>query len=358
MPIKRERIFYLDLIRAVAFFCIVTIHFNAEVSQMFVLTNHVFSNHVLGSIYLGDFGVSLFFMISGAALMYVNGETCKPLKTFYWKRFKSLYPMFWLAWIIAFCTLFMINKSINDGAQLWTILLTVLGMDGYTFVLGAAPFGYYILGEWFLGCIVLLYLIYPLLSYMLNKKPWLTCIFFLGVYIILSFYFMGIFFLLRIPEMLFGMLFMKYIRKPKPIHGGIAIVVLFISMCLRQYLRPLTYCVLASACVFTLLALLAGWVKNISVQKIFQVLSKYSYAAFLIHHVLITAMIKGFDLPSLTRKEVWLLYFIYLVLTGILSYGLYHLNERVLKAASRFYSARKENKSNEGVTENAITSLR
>ena len=99
---KKERLFYLDFIRTIATISILLTHFNAiyifsypEQSDKAVITSRVFG------LYIGDFGVSLFFIISGAALMYIYGEKMD-LKTFYYKRFKSIFPMFWLAYFFAF----------------------------------------------------------------------------------------------------------------------------------------------------------------------------------------------------------------------------------------------------------------
>ena len=61
---KRTRIFYLDLVRALAALLIVLTHFNNPylADGGYVLTNFPFG------IYVGGLGVSLFLIISGAAL--------------------------------------------------------------------------------------------------------------------------------------------------------------------------------------------------------------------------------------------------------------------------------------------------
>ena len=107
---KKERLFYLDFVRAVAAVSIVITHFNARylylnppMPEKAVLTTTV------SNIYIGDWGVSLFFIISGAALMYVYEKKCE-LKTFYKKRFFSIYPMFWMAYIAAFIYSFYADK--------------------------------------------------------------------------------------------------------------------------------------------------------------------------------------------------------------------------------------------------------
>ena len=77
---KKQRLFYLDLIRAVALVCILVIHFNAAVTGYFTLPSKLFGSVLPFNIYLGDFGSSLFFMVSGAALQYTSpGQGREPL---------------------------------------------------------------------------------------------------------------------------------------------------------------------------------------------------------------------------------------------------------------------------------------
>ena len=96
---KKERIFYLDFIRAAATLLIILTHYNAlflytspQMPEKAVITCY-FSN-----VYIGDLGVSLFLIISGAALMYVYKEKCR-VGEFYKKRFWSIYPLFWIGYL-------------------------------------------------------------------------------------------------------------------------------------------------------------------------------------------------------------------------------------------------------------------
>ena len=69
---KRERIFYLDFIRALAVILILLTHYNALFLYMDPQPlDKVVITYKICNLYIGDFGVSLFFIISGAALMYV-----------------------------------------------------------------------------------------------------------------------------------------------------------------------------------------------------------------------------------------------------------------------------------------------
>ena len=56
------------MVRAVALICILVVHFNATVTGYFTLPHKIFTSNLPLGIYLGDFGSSLFFIVSGASL--------------------------------------------------------------------------------------------------------------------------------------------------------------------------------------------------------------------------------------------------------------------------------------------------
>ena len=80
----------------------------------------------------------------------------------YMKRWKAVYPSFYIAYIMLFIWYIRFNRTFFTGRSPLTLVFTVLGMDGY--LAGAVP-TWYILGEWFLGAIILCYVLYPLIVY-------------------------------------------------------------------------------------------------------------------------------------------------------------------------------------------------
>lgn len=155
-----ERIASLELIRALCSIGIVLFHIAAHIEWApYYLRGGYNASY-------GDIIVTLFFILSGFVL-YLNYSGELKLKEFYYKRFKSLMPMYYLAFL--FCFLINVIKSgrffYNPSAAPASLLLTIIGMDGY---LAYSVNNYYILGEWFLGAIVLLYAAYPALSWEFN----------------------------------------------------------------------------------------------------------------------------------------------------------------------------------------------
>lgn len=154
-----------NFIRAVCALGIIVYHFSCHLPA--TLCRPLLST---ANCFWGDCIVAVFFILSGI-LIYRNNRTITSLKTFYFKRIKSIFPAFYLAFF--YC--FMIN-AIKSGKLFYlgnakSLLLSVFGLDGYFYYKGP---NYYILGEWFLGAIILLYLLYPVLVKLFNRFPILT----------------------------------------------------------------------------------------------------------------------------------------------------------------------------------------
>ena len=68
---QRERILYFDLIKLIAMLCVFVCHFTRSLEAAVVGFDFKILPDTVFSVYLGSFGVTLFFIVSGAALMYV-----------------------------------------------------------------------------------------------------------------------------------------------------------------------------------------------------------------------------------------------------------------------------------------------
>ena len=121
----------------------------------------------------GSIIVYVFFIVSGICLYKSNRDIT--IRQFYFKRWKALYPAFYIAWVAVYIIRTATTGSFNpDGASLWTIPLTIAGVDGYFLYLGP---NFYLIGEWFLGAIIFLYLLYPLTIRFFKKAPVASLIF-------------------------------------------------------------------------------------------------------------------------------------------------------------------------------------
>ena len=97
--------------------CILTVHFNATVTGYFTLPHKLFTSTLPLGIYLGDFGSTLFFIVSGASLALTVPENQSPAQ-FYKKRAGAVYPLFWLAWFVVFSWQLCRGKDDHAGADL------------------------------------------------------------------------------------------------------------------------------------------------------------------------------------------------------------------------------------------------
>lgn len=288
---KKPRLFYLDWIRAIAAILIVVTHFN----NPYLEPTRFFVNRPFG-IYIGGLGVSLFLIISGAALMYNYGDReSLDLRTFYTKRAKTLYPMFWVAFVVANILLFIRNNGyIFVPRHKITAIFSLFGMDGYASAFGVGTF--YTLGEWFLGFIILFYIVFPLLRVGVNKMPIATVCIVLTLYAATVAFFTfyqiprvpsDILLTTRLPELVFGMIFVKFIKKVPHWLAAISFVILALQQ-LTHILKDNIAVTVVGILAFLLLSYIGELVKSFKpLSTCTKFISAYSYPIFLVHHVLI-----------------------------------------------------------------------
>ena len=202
----KQRIHTLDIIRILATFFILVFHWNIYAYHYGIDAEPVFNlPFATGTVAVP--AVSLFFILSGASLMLSTRENFS-LKKYFLRRFLSIYPLYWLSYAVVFFHVYVLRHVPMDK-PLITLPLSFLAMDG----LLADTFNtWYLIGEWFVGCIVLLYLIFPLLRLAVKKAPGLS----LAGGLVLALLLTRVpafpidathFPLTRVPEMLFGMVY-------------------------------------------------------------------------------------------------------------------------------------------------------
>ena len=230
-------------------------------------------------------------MMSGALLYYrYKGEM--DVFKFYRKRWESIYPEFWLLY-----GCFFIKNATSAGTLFykgrpWMLLLSLFGVDGY---FKYRIDNYYILGEWFLGAIIMIYLLYPILLRIFQRAPLvlsamllLLCLAIENVgFFQISLYRNLIF---CIFEFEIGMLLMKHREK---LRGPICIIsCLLIEILLVTVQMPIStglYTILSSAALYLLLGEVGVWTESRSRRFAWIVGTGagISYSAYLLHrHVL------------------------------------------------------------------------
>lgn len=172
----------MDVIRFISMAAIVYYHliitlYLSGIRQL-ESVHHLYENN---NIHVATVGVGLFFMISGAGLMLSTKDAEHlDLKEYYRKRFfKILVPFYlvYLLWLLAFMILTGegLSAIYTSGANPFMFIFTLLGMDAYLSSFGIATFSLGI-GEWFLGALVIMYLVFPFLRWALKKNKWISLI--------------------------------------------------------------------------------------------------------------------------------------------------------------------------------------
>lgn len=303
---KKQRLFEFDLIRALACIVIVIYHFSASIQTINTgdwARFDYFTDFVNGN--LGEITVvSLFFMISGACLYLSNDAfDAKTLLTFYKKRWLAIFPAFYLVWGFIYLQNVLLLKSFFFLGKK-KLLLSLLGMDGYTAYLGP---NYYSVGEWFLGALIILYLLFPLLVLGINKSQILTALPIIAgfiLFLVTDFVKMSD---LRNPftcliAFYMGMVFAKNLELFKKkwlllISLPASLILLFVPLSINHIICMILLAFMLMITFFHLGTLL----KEIApIKSAFSFLSSITYEIFLLHHVLVNYVLQYFSLTKLT----------------------------------------------------------
>lgn len=338
---KREHLFSLDFVRVLAAVMIVIFHYNAvtlmipEVNKPILL----FVHYANGS--MGHIGVSLFFILAGASLMYSSMEKLD-LKQYFKKRFLAIFPIYWTVYSAFFVYNYLIKRVFTFDKPLWRLLLSVIGMDGYLNYL--IP-NYYLLGEWFIGCILLIYLMFPFLRKCMLRWPVLTPVAVGMIYVPLTLFYpfqmdIQFFFLLRVPEVLFGMYFIKYLygtKQQREKYNWKWGLCSFAAVCTVMTIKtsiPVPFKILWTGIpIFLFLDWAGQLIRNAVVRKGISIFASYTFAIYLVHHILVGKFVFPLAGRPVGRLENYLVfgkYFLFISVVGLVFYWLSRILTQVV----------------------------
>ncbi len=289
---KKKKIYGIEFIRAVFAIGIIIYHFSCHSNSEFLLLFRYANGK------WGDLIVTVFFVMSGG-ILYRNHKVLDSPVEFYKKRFLSLFPLFYLSFLIFFIKNAVTAGKLFYGPAPYTLLLTLIGMDGYTQF--AIP-NYYILGEWFFGAICLMYLFYPLLLVLIKVRP------FLGIYLLTVLYAVTLFVPFgELPPFrnpfscLFSFYFGMFLfRFPKLLKSrGVLVLCTILVFLLLFVPLPLHASLLSHLSGFSAFIVLF-WlgklaVKNSVIRDLSERIGKLSYPIYLLQHVIIIEVLSRFN---------------------------------------------------------------
>lgn len=324
----RSRIVGLDFLRFFSLLLVVFEH--ADGSEQYL-------NHSLG-VDVGGLGVSFFILLSGLSLSIGSLKEPSYVK-FIFKRVKSILPDYWLAYLaVAFALVCFTDYDIMQFS-LGAYLFTFLGLDGYAATQFKTP---YLIGEWFVGFILLTYLFAKPLYVVLKKYPILTI---LGTFIIsaLSLKYLGSLALdcklfnkmppwnvsSRIFEFCVGMVLWLWVMPSRKMLDKLAVLSLLWIFIVQVVLRlpvstfnivGITSCV----SIFIIILALVTKIDNNNAwggcERAIAFLGKYSFVAFLFHHQILTIIYGRIHVTSMTPTLALVLTIVTVVLSYCASY--------------------------------------
>ena len=146
----------LDVVRLAALLPVLCYHYCIEAARLgFAVPTALIGRGMADWV---EIGLAWFFLLSGAALC-LQWQGRFDARRYFVGRTAATYPAFWLG----FAALFVYGEVLhgnNADIPRWRVVFSVLGLYGY---LAPVTVTFYKIGEWFLGVILILYLVFPLL---------------------------------------------------------------------------------------------------------------------------------------------------------------------------------------------------
>ena len=153
----------LDVVRLAALLPVLCYHYCIEAARLgFAVPTALIGRGMADWV---ELGLAWFFLLSGAALC-LQWQGRFALRRYLAGRAAATYPAFWLG----FAALFVYGEVLhgnNADIPRWRVIFSLLGLDGY---LTPVTVTFYKIGEWFLGVILILYLVFPLVLWCMETQ--------------------------------------------------------------------------------------------------------------------------------------------------------------------------------------------
>ncbi len=323
-------------------------HFFAEITWNYPAWDTEFAGRVISisAFDLGTLAVFVFFLLSGASLAYTRPSfsSVKDIKNFYRSRFLRIYPMYWLVFFYQYIWLALANHNLLYDGPVKYLLGGILGINSYVFYTESR---YTLAGDWFIGALILIYLLYPLLANLHKHKNtrYIVLGVLLGMTIVVSHTnLFQIFYIRNLFTCLFtfylGMMFMDYRKKitSLPHIGWISFGIFMLFGYVLPSSLGLFSDYVTAVSFFVLLYTIAPLIqkKAAVLWNIVLFLSAVSYPLFLIQHTLDIEILSYFsDITQFGVKRELLLCALILLLGIVFAWILQNVNTVVMKAFKR-----------------------
>lgn len=300
-----NHVFTLDLVRLGATLAILLYHFLIEMNQARLVALSPLGAQYINA--LAELSINLFFLLSGFTLA-LRWQGRFEIRPYLASRIQAIYPQFWVGFLFLFFYGEILHGN-NAGIPRWKVVFSLLGLDGYLLPYTST---FYKIGEWYLGCQILLYLVFPLVLKMQSSRAlrglallgsgalWL-----LWPYVCPAFLDPGRTVLGRLLPFAMGVMLPGFAQEQTRARTGAALAA-GLSLSVAAAGCPMRYPMLFAA-VFILLRawLLRRQGENAPpfCRRLTGVLSGKCYGVFLIHHVYLTIVL----VPLAQKFPLWLL---------------------------------------------------
>ena len=286
---KKKNIPSIIFIRACSCLGIVTYHYFEHANGNYKIYFRTANSNI------GLLFVTMFFCISGTVHFY-NYPKIKSIKIFFYKKWKFILVSYYICNFYFYIAISLISHNLVYKGPWIKLVVNLMGLDGY--LLYGYKFNVFNLagiGEWFLGAIIIIYIIYPILSLLMNIN-----IFIINYIIIINYYIMyktNFYakvlyernFFTCLYSFYFGMLVIKFKRFFMK-NTIVLILSLFLSILFFLFQISNTIFLISQLHGFVLYIVLlkvGEFIMNTKYSSIFYTISGLSYSIFLYHHRII-----------------------------------------------------------------------
>jgi peptidoglycan/LPS O-acetylase OafA/YrhL len=367
--IKSDVGFFFDFVKAAGIIGIYCFHFygrflagykveDAVASGLlakFLITAKTFSQYIStlfqALFAFGNIGVELFIISSGFGLYFSYLLRKGSWRSFYWKRFLRILPLYYFFLILIFLlTVFVSNQKLYASPEGLKVLVYHLFLV-QTFNNSYTYYGFF----YFISIIFQLYMIFPLLINIVRNDTVRLPFFILSVFfsyfinrlfVILGIHFSGILLTDYLPLFLFGMLIADSIYFKRKMHTFI-FNKLLTGFCILLLIAVVIYLVLFrinnqgvvkmffAILVFIELPVVFGIVKHLKTRPLISVIAYSSYTFYLMHMIFINRGLQLFAHYGLTDTRLnWL--FIGIIILPITMFFAYLVQRGYDRITGRF----------------------
>lgn len=294
----KQKKYQMDYIRVISMLVIIVYHFVTTCYSYGIQNKAVSVLMNFERVNYGEVATNMFFLLSGAGLL-LSSQKDFSIQKYYKKRFWKTYPLFWICYLVIFCFHYYFTQNLTAEPR-WKLIFSVLGIDGW---LKQYTGNYYLIGEWFLGALLIIYLFFPLFFYLRKTYPGGvllggSLILYIGAivtdtgkYPIYMNLFVCTF------NFVLGMYIMQILEKSNKI---VTMLSIFVIMAFgvklgTEYVNETVKETIAAVCVFIILWNISSYLKRSRLlETAVSYISKYSYVIFLVHHYVLERMLYKF----------------------------------------------------------------